>query len=191
MPRRRDRPPHAREARASGGRIGRTSSRAAESISDDLRLGTGGHLPARRRQAALLALASASLGVVSLYQFGLIDHLPEPPLPFLDADAVDASGEAYAFGLTPDGTLGIVSAAASLALVGMGGADRARDRPVIPLLAAGKLALDALGGLYLTAEQASRHRRFCSWCLVAAAAQAAAFPTALPEAREAFRRLRR
>lgn len=190
MTRRPERPPLAREARARPGRIGRSSSRAAESVSDDLRLGTGGHLPARRRQAALLVLASASLGVVSLYQFGLIKHLPEPPLPFLDADAVDASGEAYASALTPDATLGILSAAASLALVGMGGADRAHDRPVIPLLAAGKLALDALGGLYLTAEQASRHRKFCSWCLLAAAAQAAALPAALPEAREALRHLR-
>ncbi|MDP9384008.1 MAG: vitamin K epoxide reductase family protein [Actinomycetota bacterium] len=191
MSRRRQRPPLAREARGRSRGVGRTGSRAAESISDDLRLGTGGHLPARRRQAALLLLASASLGVVSLYQLGLIEHLPEPPLPFLDADAVDASGEAYAFGLTPDGTLGSASAAVSLALVGMGGADRARDRPLVPLLAAAKLGLDALGGLYLTAEQASRHRRFCSWCLLAAGAQAAAFPAALPEAREALRRLRR
>ena len=187
----RRRPPFARDARGRPGGIGRTGSRDAERVSDDLRLGTGGHLPARRRQAALLTLASACLGVVSLYQFGLLRHLPEPPLPFLDADVVDASGEAYWLGLTPDGTLGVASAAASLALVGMGSADRARDRPVIPLLAAAKLALDAAGGLYLTAEQISKHGKLCSWCLAAAAAQAAAFPAALPEAREALRRVLR
>ncbi len=187
----RRRPPSAREARARSGGIGRTSSPHAEQVSDDLRLGHGGHLPARRRQAALLVLASASLGVVSLYQLGLVKHLPEPPLRFLDADRVDASGEAYWLGLTPDATLGIASSAASLALVGMGTADRAHTQPIIPMLAAAKLALDAVGGAYLTIEQISKHRRLCSWCLVAAVAQAAAVPLALPEAREALQRLHR
>ncbi len=145
----------------------------------------------RPRQALLLTVASASLGVVSLYQLGLIRHLPEPPLPFLDADTVDASGEAYWLGLTPDATLGIASASASLALVGMGTSDRAKQHPLVPLAATAKLALDAAGGVLLTAEQISRHRKLCSWCVVAVVAQVAALPLALPEAREALRRLRR
>ncbi len=29
--------------------------------------------------------------VVSLYQTGVISHLPDPPLPVFDADKVDAS----------------------------------------------------------------------------------------------------
>jgi len=160
-------------------------------VSDDLRRGRSPRLTARRRQAVLLLTASASLGVVALYQLGLIRHLPEPPLPFLDADRVDAAGEAYVLGLTPDALLGVASAATSLTLVSMEAEDRAERRPIIPLLAAAKLAADAAGGLYLTAEQLSQHRRLCSWCLVAAVAQAAAFPFAVPEAAQALRRLRR
>lgn len=182
------RPPSAQSVRGSG-RIGRPSSRRAERVSDDLRFGRSKTLTARRRQAALMLTASASLGVVSLYQLGLVRHLPEPPLPVFDADAVDASGEAYWLGLTSDAALGMASAAASLALIGMGADDRAKEKPLIPLLAVAKLASDAVGGVYLTAEQLSQHRKLCSWCLLASAAQVAAVPLALPEARAALRRL--
>jgi hypothetical protein len=53
-----------------------------------------------------------------------------------------------------------------------------------------KVAADALGGLYLTAEQASKHRRFCSWCLAAALASVTMVPQVVPEARAAVRQLR-
>lgn len=182
------RPPAARNVRGSG-KIGRPSSGRAERVSDDLRLGRSKTLTARRRQAALMLTASASLGVVALYQLGIVRHLPEPPLPVFDADAVDAAGEAYWLGLTSDAALGMASAAASIALIGMGADDRAKEKPLIPLLAAAKLASDALGGVYLTAEQLSQHRRLCSWCLLASLAQVAAVPFAVPEARTALRRL--
>ncbi len=48
--------------------------------------------------------------MVGLYQFGLIRSVPEPPLPGVDADWVDASGEVYAVLHTPDAALGITSA---------------------------------------------------------------------------------
>ncbi len=51
------------------------------------------------------------MGVVAAYQNGLVRRLPEPPLPFFDAEQVDASGEAYALFRTPDAALGLVSVA--------------------------------------------------------------------------------
>lgn len=182
-------PPRARRARAGSG-LGRTSSERAERVSDDLRRGSGELLRRRRRAAGLLLGASSALGVVSLYQLGLIRHLPDPPLPGFDSDRVDASGEAFAVGLTPDGPLALVSYAASLMLVGLETADRAHERPWIPLALAGKLTLDAVGALGLTVEQLSRHRALCAYCLVAAGASVAAVPQALPEARAALRTLR-
>lgn len=50
--------------------------------------------------------------------------------------------------------------------------------------------LDAAGGAFLTVEQATKHRRFCSWCLMATVANLLAVPQVLPEARMAWRRLR-
>jgi len=41
------------------------------------------------------------------YQLGLLRRVPELPLPGVDADAVDASGEAYVLFGTPDSALGL------------------------------------------------------------------------------------
>lgn len=52
----------------------------------------------------------------------------------------------------------------STALAGMGARRRFADKPFLPLVLAGKVVFDALGGLHLNAEeQATKRRRFCSW----------------------------
>lgn len=181
--------PEAASVRPGGGGIGRTSSAAAERVSDDLRRGAGDFLEQRRRIAALTSFASLALGVVGLYQFGILRRVPEPPLPFLDADAVDAAGEAYQELKAPDAALGLTSAAVTLVLAGMGSRDRSRTAPWLPLALAAKTAADAAGGIYLLAEQITKHGKICSWCTAAAAAQVATLPAAIPEARAALRNL--
>ena len=183
-------PPTASQARGRSGGIGRTTSAKAERVSDDLRLGVSAQLSRRRRAAALLLGASASLGPVALYQLGIVRHLPDPPLPVFDSDLVDASGEAFHEGSTPDAAFALANYGLTIALVGMGTADRAREQPWIPLLAAAKVAADAVGALGLTVEQVSKHRALCAWCLAAAVATVAAVPAVLPEAREALGQLR-
>ncbi len=178
-------PPAAR-MRPGSGRIGRRSTSSAEAVSDALRRGAGEFLDLRRRTALLQTAAAGTLAVVGLYQFGLIRSVPEPPLPGLDADRVDASGEAYAVLHTPDAALGITSAGVSLVLAGMGGAQRHRDQPWIPLALLAKSLLDAAGAVYLTAEQLTKHRRVCSWCTASAALLIATVPSVLPEARAAW-----
>jgi uncharacterized membrane protein len=181
----------AAQVRPGPGGVGRTSSDAAERVSDELRLDDSSVMRHRRRVAGLTLLASAAYAVVAAYQFGLVRHLPEPPLPMLDADRVDASGEAYVLGRTPDATLALASAAGTLALVGRGAADRADRQPWLPLLTAGKVAGDAVVGGWLFAEQVTKHRRLCGWCTLAAAATIASVPLTLPEALGAIRALSR
>lgn len=159
-------------------------------MSDDLRRTAGEVLDHRRRTAGLSLVAAFAMGGVAAYQNGLVRSLPEPPSKWFDAETVDASGEAYQLLRTPDASLGLLSYAATLALAGMGPRSRFRDTPVIPLVLAAKVLFDAMGGLYLTAEQATKHRRFCSWCLVASIASVAMVPQVVPEARLAWRRLR-
>lgn len=132
-------------------------------------------------------MSLAAMGAVSLYQLGVIRHLPDPSIGLLDSDAVDASGEAYANFDMPDAPLGALSYAATLVLASMGGESRATTRPVLPLLMAGKALLDAAGGVWITAEQAAVHRRFCGLCVTASAASVIAAAYALPEARDALR----
>jgi hypothetical protein len=87
--------PPAAEVRPSSGGIGGSGSQAAEHVSDALRRQDTPHLRARRRVALLQFVSNTALGVVGSYQFGLLRRVPEPSLPGLGADAVDASGEAY------------------------------------------------------------------------------------------------
>lgn len=181
--------PEAAAVRGSSGGIGRKSSPVAERVSDDLRRRAGPFLDRRRRVAALSLGASAAMGLVAAYQNGLLRHLPEPALTLFDADRVDASGEAYEVLKTPDAALGLASYALTLVLAGAGTARRAEERPWLPLALAAKVAADALGGLYLTVEQASKHHRFCMWCLTATLASVATVPQVLPEARAALRRM--
>ncbi|MEU9069834.1 MULTISPECIES: vitamin K epoxide reductase family protein [Streptomyces] len=180
----------ARQARPRPG-VGRPSSAAAERISDDLRLGSGDFLEQRRLVAALNVGATAAYTIVALYQFGLLRRLPEPPLPGVDAERVDASGEAYALLRTPDAALGLTSAGITLLLAGMGGRRRHRDHPWAVLAAAAKAVGDAGMSVVLFTEQLTKHRRVCSWCTVAAACHLAAVPPLLTEAAAALRTVKR
>lgn len=171
--------------------IGRESTLAAEALSQWFRNGHDGFIRHRRRTAALSLLGIASLGAVVAYQVGLVRHLPDPPLNVFDSDRVDASGEAYRWGSMPDAALGMANQAVTLVLTSVGGPGRENRRRWLPILLAAKTLLDAASSLYLTAEQISRHRRLCFYCLIAAAASLATVPAALPEARATLVRNRR
>src|SRR5207245_4464305 len=97
----------------------------AERLSRELRTAATPELRRRRRVVALSLVASSSMALITLYQVGLIRHLPEPPLPMFNADKVDASAEAYEKFSTPDAILGLGSYATTMALAAMGGANRA------------------------------------------------------------------
>lgn len=171
--------------------IGRHSSPVCERVSDDLRLGTGDFLDQRRHIAALAWGAAAAYGVVGLYQFGLVRRVPEPSLPGLDADRVDAGGEAYDYLHTPDAALGLTSIGATLVLAGMGDRRRHHEHPWVPMAAAVKAVADAGMAMLLFTEQVTKHRRVCSWCTLAAALNLAAVPPSLAEGRAALSTLRR
>lgn len=106
------------------------------------------------------------------------------------ARSVDASGEAYKSLKTPDTTLAIASYGVTLALIAMGAADHAKQQPIIPPVAAAKIAGDGAGAAWLTAEQITKHRAVCFYCLLASAASWAAPRQALPDARDAWRKPR-
>ncbi len=161
-----------------------------ETLSRQLREGSGEFLRNRRRIVGLSLVSLASMSYITLYQMGLIKHLAEPPLPLLDADKVDASPEAYQTLSVPDATLGLLSYSATIVLASMSGKDRAEQQPYLPLVLLAKTLVDTAGAGKLTIDQWTKHRAFCSWCLLAAAATFAAVPPAIPEARAAYRRLR-
>ncbi len=115
-----------------------------EELSRQLREGSDAFLARRRKMAGLTLAAAGSMGLISLYQLGVIKHLPDPPLPGFDSDKVDAAPEAYSWFQTPDGPIGLGSYAATVGLAAMGGKNRAAERSLIPLALAAKVTLDAL-----------------------------------------------
>jgi uncharacterized membrane protein len=159
----------------------------ARRLSRELREETSPDLRRRRGIVSLSLLASASMGLIALYQTGLIRHLPEPPLPMMDADKVDASAEAYRKFNVPDAILGLGSYAATMGLAAMGGKDRANEMPLIPLALAAKIAFDVANAAKLSIDQWTKHRAFCFWCLLAAAATFSMLPLVAPEAMTAGR----
>ena len=139
----------------------------------------------RRRHAASTALASATvMAGLSLYQLGVVRHLPELPLPGFDARVVDVSAQAYQLLGSPDATLGVVSYAVTAALAGLGGA-----QPPVAVAAAlaAKAAVDLAWAAKLTADQATKHRAACSWCLLASALTLSTFVSAAAELRATWR----
>lgn len=160
-------------------------------LSDELRNVGGAALGRRRGIVALSLLASSAMGAIALYQNGIIKHLPDPPLPYVDSEKVDASAEAYKYLQVGDSALGLGSYAATLALAAMGPADRVASAPWLPLALGVKVLFDAIYAAKLTVDQWTRHRAFCVYCLTAAGATFASVPLAYPEAREAFARMRR
>jgi hypothetical protein len=164
-------------------------TRKSEELSQQLRLGSDEFLPQRRGIVGLALVAVGSMCLITLYQMGIIKHLPEPPLPMLDADKVDASAEAYSRFETPDGILGIGSYAMTMGLAAMGGPDRAQKQPWIPLLLAAKVAFDTFQAIRLFRDQLTKFHAFCSWCLLTAATTLATIPLVVPETYAAVRQL--
>ncbi len=160
-----------------------------EQLSQQLRLGAGKFLPQRRSIVGLEMVAVGAMSLITLYQMGIIKHLPEPPFRGLDADRVDASAEAYSRFSTPDGILGIGNYAITMGLAAMGGQNRAQEQPWIPLALAAKVAFDVSQAIRLFVDQKTKYHAFCSWCLLAAGTTLVTVPLVIPETYAALRRL--
>ena len=169
---------------------------APDRLSRELREATDPGLR-RRRWAVGLSLAGTAMAqLVTLYQTGLLKHLPDPPVPgpgpggrLFDSDRVDASDYAFKRGRGPDGALMLMSLSVTAYLAAAGGRDRARDAPLLPIAAAAKAAYDAAVALKLAREEWAENRALCAYCQFATVCSAAAAVLATPEAAEAAGRL--
>ncbi|MDQ3198260.1 MAG: vitamin K epoxide reductase family protein [Verrucomicrobiota bacterium] len=156
-------------------------------LSKELRTGSGDFLEERRGVIALSLTAIGCMGLIALYQTGIIRRLPDLPLPLMDADKVDASDEAYSHLQMGDAIIGLGSYAVTMGLAAMGPKDRAQKQPWIPLALAAKATTDAAQAARLSYNQWAKHKAFCVWCLIAAAATFATVPLVMGEAAEAVR----
>ncbi|WP_437563183.1 vitamin K epoxide reductase family protein [Sorangium sp. So ce542] len=174
-------------ARADALRALPVLSRSPARLRAELQRGRSPDLARRRLIAAVSLAGGASMAVVSLFQMGAIDHLPDPPVSGVDSDKVTSSDLAYTLAF-PDAPLALVSFAANLPLAAWGGGGRASDAPGIPIAAAAKAAIDGIVSGWLFVQMPRRERAWCAYCIVAAAANVAVLALSLPEAWRALRR---
>jgi uncharacterized membrane protein len=160
-----------------------------EELSRELREGNSSELNTRRWIIGLSMLGATMGQVVSLYQTGIVDHLPDPPVPFFDADRVDASNYAYNKLNTPDGLMMVTNYSITAWLAGAGGEDRARTNPILPIAMAAKILMDSLICAELAREEWSENKAFCEYCQIATLCSFASLALAMPEATTAIRTL--
>lgn len=156
-----------------------------EKIRNELRDANSSSLKRRRKIGVLSAIGMVDFAVISLYQMGVIRHLPDPPSWVFDSDKVNASEKAYSMHL-PDGTTGASMYAANLMLASFGGSARTGRGNWPTALLGLTVAASAVGALDYLRDMIFKEKRACPYCLLGAAVNLAMVPLVWKEAKEEF-----
>ncbi|KAF3888145.1 MULTISPECIES: vitamin K epoxide reductase family protein [Nostocales] len=156
-------------------------------LSQELREGNNPHMTRRRWIIGLSTLGGSMGQIVSLYQTGIVKHLPDPPVPVFNADKVDASNYAYSRFNSPDGPIMVLNYALTAWLAAAGGLDRARRNPLLPIAMGVKILLDTVVSAELAREEWAENKAFCEYCQVATVCSIASLVLAAPEVLAATR----
>ena len=159
-------------------------------LSEELRQGKDPIMTRRRWIIGLSTLGGSMGQIVTLYQTGIVKHLPDPPgQQLFDADRVDASNYAYSRFNSPDGPIMVATYATTAWLAAAGGIDRARRNPLLPIAMGIKLLFDGITNAELAREEWSENKAFCEYCQVATVCSIASIVLAVPEVLIAVRTL--
>lgn len=154
----------------------------------ELQNGGGEDLNVRRGIIALSLLGIGAMTAVTLFQTGIVKHLPDPPIPGFDSDKVNSSDTAYALGV-PDGAVSLASLAANIPMAAFGGENRAAEKPLIPLAIAAKTTVEAVVSGWYFYQMPSKEKAWCGYCIVGAFANFGIAALALKEAKKAWKNL--
>ncbi|QNH63804.1 vitamin K epoxide reductase family protein [Hymenobacter sediminicola] len=158
-------------------------------LSHELRNGQSPDLTRRRWIIGLSILGVAAGQIVSLYQTGIIKHLPDPPAGPFDSDKVDASDYGYKRLDTPDALPMMVTYGLTACLAGAGGIRRATTQPALPVAMAAKTLFDTANTLFLSREEWQENKALCFYCQMATVASVVSLVLALPEASKGLKKL--
>lgn len=120
----------------------------------------------RRKIALLSGIGLLDFVPISLYQLGIIRHLPDLPGDIFDSDYVNASKEAQVAGV-PDGPVSLLMYAANLVLVAEA-LKQKKKRNVFDYLIAGNTLGQAAGGAYYLYNMATKQKKICPYCVAGA-----------------------
>ncbi len=158
-------------------------------LSQELREGQSSDLTNRRWIIGLSLLGTLAGQIVTMYQTGIVKHLPDPPIPIFDSDKVDASDYAYKRFQTPDAVLMILTYGLTTWLAAAGGKDRALTQPWLPIAMGAKILADVGTNLQLAGEEWEGNKALCTYCQAASAMSIASVVFAVPEVVKAIQTL--
>ncbi|MGE3280077.1 MAG: vitamin K epoxide reductase family protein [Alphaproteobacteria bacterium] len=160
-----------------------------ETLREQIQLDIGRYMRLRRATVAVTLLGIGSMALTTLLQMGIVRRLPDPPCGNFDTKKVNSSDEAYSYG-GPDSPINILAHSVNLVLASTGGADRAREHPWLPILAAAmELPQTIIAAKYLFYQMPCVDKAWCPYCITDALTHFATLGLVLPEAIEAVRNL--
>jgi uncharacterized membrane protein len=139
----------------------------------------------RRWIVGLSALGAANMTLGALRQFGVIRHLPDVSIRGFDSNFVITSGPAFVLGF-PDAPLAVAGLAANIPLALLGGPDRARRVPWIPVMIAAKCVVEVSVAGWFLWQMKYRLHTWCAYCLLGASISTILAGLAANEARQAL-----
>jgi uncharacterized membrane protein len=161
-----------------------------QKLSQELREAQTPELNNRRWIIGLSLVGTVMAQAVTLYQTGLIKRLPDPPLPLIDSNKVDASNYAYKRLDTPDAVMMLINYGFTIWLAAAGGKDRATQNPILPIALATKTLTDSAGALELGREEWAENKALCFYCQIATLCSLASLALSIPEALKAWKNLK-
>ncbi len=159
-----------------------------QQLRGELQRGRSDEIWRRRGVIGLSLVGMAAMTAVTLFQTGVIKHLPDPPIEGFDSDKVNSSDTAYALGI-PDGALSLASLAANIPLAAFGGENRASDAPLIPLAAAAKATIEAAVAGWYFYQMPTKEKAWCGYCIVGALCNFGIAALSLVEAKRAWKEI--
>lgn len=142
----------------------------------------------RRRVLALSALGIVDFALISLYQSGAINRLPELPIKIFDSNKVNASPDAYRMG-APDGTISTLLYAANMVLATWGGTTASGRKPAHDVALGSVVAGNAAGAVYYLYDMIFKQKKVCPYCIVGAVINLASAAIIAPTLAKAFKKI--
>ena len=169
-------------------KLSKIESNNSQKLRRELQKSNESDLNARRAVIGLSLIGIAAMTAVTLFQTGVVKHLPDPPIEGFDSDKVNSSDTAYALGI-PDGALSLASLAANIPLAAFGGENRAEETPLIPIAAAAKATVEAAVAGWYFYQMPTKEKAWCGYCIVGAMTNWGIAALTLIEAKKALKAL--
>ncbi len=160
--------------------------KSSQKLRRELQKSDGENIRRRRKIIGLSLVGIAAMTAVTLFQTGIIEHLPDPPVNGFDSDKVNSSDTAYALGV-PDGTLSLASLAANIPVAAFGGENRASEMPLVLIAAAAKSAVEAVVAGWYFYQMPAKEKAWCGYCIAGAVVNVGIAALTLPEAKQAWK----